>query len=307
MGNSSCQPPTLPEAKCSFIARPSPRSPGQICLSLPWFPGPRCLSLPRSPGPGCRTVPPIPGAALPESLPDPRGLSNSLLLPPVSVTLDVETADSRLQVSGDRKSVRFTGTQTNLPDTGKRFTFCECVLGSEGFTSGRHYWEVEVTGNRRWCLGVAAESVERKGQVNPSPETGFWIIKRYYEEIQNYGVASQNYGMASQNYGRVSQNYGVASQNYGVASQNYGVASQNCDVFSIHTSPESRLPASSIPGRLGVYLSYESGKVSFYNAETKSHIHTFTGNKFTEKLYPFFRTWDVNQWLRICSGSAPGL
>ncbi|XP_072094739.1 zinc-binding protein A33-like [Mobula birostris] len=225
----------------------------------------------------------------------------------VSVTLDVETADSRLQVSGDRKSVRFTGTQTNLPDTEKRFTFWECVLGSEGFTSGRHYWEVEVTGNRRWCLGVAAESVERKGQVNPSPKTGFWIIKRYYEEIQNYGVASQNYGVGNWNYGMASQNYGMASQNYGMASQNYGVASQNCDVFSIHTSPESRLPASSIPGRLGVYLSYESGKVSFYNAETKSHIHTFTGNKFTGKLYPFFRTWDVNQWLRICSGSSPGV
>ncbi|XP_072892881.1 uncharacterized protein [Hemitrygon akajei] len=188
-----------------------------------------------------------------------RGLSNSLLLPPVSVTLDVETANPELEVSEDRKSVRYTGTRRNLPDTGKRFTVWGCVLGSEGFTSGRHYWEVEVTGNLGWGLGVAAESVERKGGVTVSTETGFWIIARIDDEML------------------------------------------------VYTSPGSRLPAGPIPGRVGVYLSYESRTVSFYNAETKSHLHTFTGNKFTEKLYPFFGTGYKNEWLRVCSGSAPGL
>ncbi|XP_072094695.1 zinc-binding protein A33-like [Mobula birostris] len=184
----------------------------------------------------------------------------------VSVTLDVETASPCLEVSEDRKSVRWTGTRRDLPDTGKRFTNWECVLGSEGFTSGRRYWEVEVTGNRYWCLGVAAESVERKGWVSLRPETGFWVIARVYDVLHRH-----------------------------------------CDVFSTLISPESRLPARPIPGRVGVYLSYESGTVSFYNAETKSHLHTFTGNKFTGKLYPFFWCRDVNQWLKIYSGSAPGL
>ncbi|XP_072891015.1 zinc-binding protein A33-like [Hemitrygon akajei] len=183
-----------------------------------------------------------------------------------SVTLDVETAHPELEVSEDRKSVRRTGTRRNLPDTGKRFTDWLCVLGSERFTSGRHYWEVWVTGNRFWCLGVAAESVERKGWVRLSPETGFWVIGRFGDELH-----------------------------------------RDYDVDRGPRSPESRLAAGPIPGRVGVYLSYESGTVSFYNAETKSHLHTFTGNKFTEKLYPFFRTVDENQWLRICSGSAPGL
>ncbi|XP_072892936.1 E3 ubiquitin-protein ligase TRIM39-like, partial [Hemitrygon akajei] len=185
--------------------------------------------------------------------------------PPVSVTLDVETANPYLDVSEDRKSVRRTWTWRNLPDTGKRFTDRPCVLGSEGFTSGRHYWEVEVTGNQLWWLGVAAESVERKGRVRLRPETGFWVIRRDDDVLH-----------------------------------------RDCDVYGI-PSPESRLAAGPIPGRVGVYLSYESGTVSFYNAETKSHLHTFTGNKFTGKLYPFFMNWDENQWLRICSGSAPGL
>ncbi|XP_072891243.1 E3 ubiquitin-protein ligase TRIM39-like [Hemitrygon akajei] len=183
----------------------------------------------------------------------------------VSVTLDVETAHPYLEVSEDRKSVRRTGIRRDLPDTGKRFTDRPCVLGSEGFTSGRHYWEVEVTGNRVWSLGVAAESVERKGRVSLSPETGFWVIRRVGDVLH-----------------------------------------RDCDVSGL-PSPGTRLAAGPIPGRVGVYLSYESGTVSFYNAETKSHLHTFTGNKFTGKLYPFFRTAVVNQWLRICSGSAPGL
>ncbi|XP_062904117.1 zinc-binding protein A33-like [Mobula hypostoma] len=177
----------------------------------------------------------------------------------VSVTLDVETVNPRLEVSEDRKSVRRTGTRRKLPDTGKRFTYWPCVLGSEGFTSGRHYWEVEVTGNRWWDLGVAAESVKRKGSVTPSPGTGFWII------------------------------------------------GWDDDEMKVLTSPDSRLPAGPIPGRVGVYLSYQSGTVSFYNAETKFHLHTFTRNKFTEKLYPLFAIGYKNERLRICSGSAPGL
>ncbi|XP_072891017.1 zinc-binding protein A33-like isoform X1 [Hemitrygon akajei] len=187
----------------------------------------------------------------------------------VSVTLDVETAHPCLEVSEDRKSVRWTGTQRNLPNTGKRFTFWECVLGSEGFTSGRHYWEVEVTGNQDWGLGVAAGSVKRKRGVRLSPETGFWVIGRDDD---------------------------VLHRDYDV--------SLGCIFLRLVSSPESHLPAGPIPGRVGVYLSYESGTVSFYNAETKSHLHTFNRNKFTGKLYPFFATWDENQWLRICSGSA---
>ncbi|XP_072894604.1 zinc-binding protein A33-like [Hemitrygon akajei] len=184
----------------------------------------------------------------------------------VSVSLDVETANPYLEVSEDRKSVRWTRTRRDLPDTGKRFTGWDCVLGSEGFTSGRHYWEVEVTGNRDWWLGVTAESVERKGLVSLSPETGFWVIGRFDDVLY-----------------------------------------RDYDVSRDFPSPESRLPAGPIPGRVGVYLSYESGTVSFYNAETKFHLHTFTGNKFTGKLHPFFATWYENQWLRICSGSAQGL
>ncbi|XP_078422670.1 butyrophilin subfamily 1 member A1-like isoform X3 [Cetorhinus maximus] len=171
-----------------------------------------------------------------------------------SLTLDKDTAHLELKLSDDQKSVRWTGISSNLPDTKERFSNIPCVLGLEGFKSGRHYWEVEVTGNGEWSVGVAADSVDRKGQIELKPEKHFWLIGWQ----GNHLVVS--------------------------------------------SSLPSDLPPSNIPKRIGVYLNYESGAVSFYNASTKCHLYTFSGNKFTEKLCPLMRILE-NVCLKICPRS----
>ncbi|MGH0189418.1 UNVERIFIED_CONTAM: hypothetical protein FKN15_035487 [Acipenser sinensis] len=96
---------------------------------------------------------------------------------PVAVTLDPDTAHCRLTVSEDGKRVRNDCNDKNVPNTEQRFDHYPFVLGREGFTSGRHYWEVEVGKRDDWKLGVASESAKRKGVFNLSPKEGYWVLQ----------------------------------------------------------------------------------------------------------------------------------
>ncbi|XP_062305844.1 E3 ubiquitin-protein ligase TRIM35 [Osmerus eperlanus] len=92
------------------------------------------------------------------------------------VTLDPNTAYSWLSLSADLTGVTNSGAVQKLPDNPERFDHFVFVLGSEGFTCGRHAWEVEVGGKPDWMLGVVKESINRKGRISGCPEGGFWMI-----------------------------------------------------------------------------------------------------------------------------------
>uniref|UniRef100_A0A8C0J3Z3 Zinc finger protein RFP-like n=1 Tax=Chelonoidis abingdonii TaxID=106734 RepID=A0A8C0J3Z3_CHEAB len=93
------------------------------------------------------------------------------------------TAHPQLILSEDRKSVRWEETRQDLPNHPERFDTEICVLGCEGFTSGRHCWGVEVGNRGSWAVGVARESVKRKGGISPNPEQGIWAVERCWDQF----------------------------------------------------------------------------------------------------------------------------
>ncbi|XP_043393395.1 butyrophilin subfamily 1 member A1 isoform X2 [Chelonia mydas] len=102
----------------------------------------------------------------------------------VDVTLDPDTANPYLVLSEDRKRVRHRDEHQDLPDTPERFDTMAVVLGAEGFTGGRRYWEVEVGDKNVWTLGVCRENVSRKGHILFVPANGYWTIWQQGDQLR---------------------------------------------------------------------------------------------------------------------------
>uniref|UniRef100_A0A3Q2PKL5 B30.2/SPRY domain-containing protein n=2 Tax=Fundulus heteroclitus TaxID=8078 RepID=A0A3Q2PKL5_FUNHE len=86
------------------------------------------------------------------------------------VNLDPQTAHPKLIISPKSNSVSYTDTWQTLPDLPGRFDATLNVISLQGFTFGRHYWEIDVTGKTYWELGVTYPSIPRKG-----PSEDCWL------------------------------------------------------------------------------------------------------------------------------------
>uniref|UniRef100_A0A8C6T8C1 Tripartite motif containing 35-28 n=1 Tax=Neogobius melanostomus TaxID=47308 RepID=A0A8C6T8C1_9GOBI len=92
------------------------------------------------------------------------------------VVLDPNSASPWLSLSPDLTSIRESPERLSVPDNSDRFDPCVFVLGAEGYTSGKHKWEVTVDDNPKWILGVCKESVARKKKFTVSTSRGVWAI-----------------------------------------------------------------------------------------------------------------------------------
>ncbi|XP_032433605.1 tripartite motif-containing protein 35-like [Xiphophorus hellerii] len=92
------------------------------------------------------------------------------------VILDPNTASPWIHLSDDLTRVRRLDTKQKLPDNPERNTNYTNVFSSEGFSSGKHSWEVKVGDHPRWNIGLVKESVDRKEETFASPEYGIWCL-----------------------------------------------------------------------------------------------------------------------------------
>ncbi|XP_004610455.1 probable E3 ubiquitin-protein ligase TRIML1 [Sorex araneus] len=106
------------------------------------------------------------------------------------ITLDPVTANAHLVLSEDLKSVRHGGIRQQLPDNPERFDQSATVLGAQIFTSGRHYWEVEVGNKTEWEVGICKDSVSRKGNHPKPPGDLFSLIGLKIGEDYSLWVSS---------------------------------------------------------------------------------------------------------------------
>ncbi|XP_040197769.1 E3 ubiquitin-protein ligase TRIM39-like [Rana temporaria] len=106
------------------------------------------------------------------------------------ILLDVNTAHNNLHISDDRKTVSWSDIDQNRTETPERFQFCPQVLSSQSFSSGRHYWEVDVGGSDVWIVGMCYPSIDRRGwQSGIGWNNKSWGLYRY---INQYEVRHDN-------------------------------------------------------------------------------------------------------------------
>ncbi|XP_041068296.1 nuclear factor 7, brain-like [Carcharodon carcharias] len=96
---------------------------------------------------------------------------------PASLILDAKTANPWLFLSDDCRTVTVADRKRLVADNPERFSNWRCILGSEGFTSGIHYWDVYVGDMTGWGVGVASESVPRKELYALNPKAGVWAVE----------------------------------------------------------------------------------------------------------------------------------
>ncbi|XP_058291831.1 probable E3 ubiquitin-protein ligase TRIML2 isoform X3 [Hylobates moloch] len=94
-----------------------------------------------------------------------RGLSSMFRVLQRHLTLDPETAHPCLALSEDLRTMRLRHGQQEGAGNPERLDFSAMVLAAESFTSGRHYWEVDVEKATRWQVGIYHGSADTTGST----------------------------------------------------------------------------------------------------------------------------------------------
>uniref|UniRef100_UPI00358EB17F E3 ubiquitin-protein ligase TRIM7-like isoform X2 n=1 Tax=Myxine glutinosa TaxID=7769 RepID=UPI00358EB17F len=107
-------------------------------------------------------------------------------------SLDPNSANPWIKISRDLRTATRTETDNHHPEHPDRFDHCVQVLSSDCFSSGRHYWEVDVRSSSWWRIGICLNSMRRKGGgkecwLGGNPESWcLWKYENKYYTFHNY-------------------------------------------------------------------------------------------------------------------------
>ncbi|KAJ8367516.1 hypothetical protein AAFF_G00316980 [Aldrovandia affinis] len=177
------------------------------------------------------------------------------------LTLDPNTAHRELYLSEGDRKVTCRREEQPYPDHPERIELFLQVLCREGL-SGRCYWEAEWNVDFYEGLLCATIAVAYKG------------VGRKRRDLQDA--------------------LGWNEKSWSLCCSNDGYSAE-------HNKKFTDIPAPSSSRRVGVYLDWPAGTLSFYSvsSDTLTHLHTFH-TTFSEPLYPAFRVYNVGSSVSLC-------
>ncbi|XP_011381436.1 tripartite motif-containing protein 34-like [Pteropus vampyrus] len=184
----------------------------------------------------------------------------------VDITLNPFNLNLNLVLSEDQRQL------TSVPIWPVKY-YNYGILGSQYFSSGKHYWEVDVSKKTAWILGVycRTRSCNTKFGVRQSknhqnvysrfrPENGYWVVglqnKSEYNAFEDSSTSDPK-------------------------------------VLTLFMAV--------CPHRVGVFLDYEESTVSFFNITNYgSLIYKFSKCRFSQTTYPYFNPWNCPAPMILC-------
>ncbi|XP_075947795.1 E3 ubiquitin-protein ligase TRIM21-like [Anarhichas minor] len=135
------------------------------------------------------------------------------------------------------------------------------------------------TGKVRQCLPDNPE----RFSLNPCVlGTEIFSSERFYYEVQVKGKSDWDLGVVRESINRKTHVTLRTQDGY------WTIFLRNGNEYKAATGPSVLLSLKSQPQKVGVFVDYEEGLVSFYDVDAAALIYSFTGCSFNEKLFPYF-------------------
>uniref|UniRef100_A0A3P9NDB9 B30.2/SPRY domain-containing protein n=1 Tax=Poecilia reticulata TaxID=8081 RepID=A0A3P9NDB9_POERE len=105
---------------------------------------------------------------------------------------------------------------------------------------------------------------------------------RFYFEVQVKGKTDWTVGVVTESIERKGEHTLQPESGF------WTICLRNGEEYEAFDKPIVRLTRRLNPERVGVFVDYDGGLVSFYNVDTADLLYSFTGCCFAERLVPFF-------------------
>ncbi|XP_039671586.1 NLR family CARD domain-containing protein 3-like [Perca fluviatilis] len=209
------------------------------------------------------------------------------------LTLDTNTVSTDLKLSDNNRKVTAERGRQPYPDHPERFDYWWQLLCRDGLT-GRCYWEVERSGEVR--VAVSYRGIGRRGGSEDCRFGGndqSWSL--FCSDEEGYSVWHNNIqtvlplSSSSVTYRGIKRKGHSEDCVFGWNGQPWSLFCSDGGYSVCHSNRETHLSSSPVSDRVGVYVDYPAGTLSFYRVSSDMLIHLYTFNAtFAEPLYPGF-------------------